>query len=105
MASNLVYSSLATHAQVFPVLTLAQISRIRPFASLRHATLGEAVCEADASDVFFFILLSGAMEVVQPDIDGERSVAEHGPGEFTDGITMITGHRSLVRGRMTASGA
>ena len=104
MASNLVHSALATHTQVFPVLTSAQISRIRPFASLRHAALGEVLFEADASDVSFFILLSGTMEVVQPDIDGERSVAQHGPGEFTGEMTMITGHRSLVRGRMTESG-
>jgi len=41
MASNLVHSALATHTQVFPVLTAAQINRIRPFASLRHAALGE----------------------------------------------------------------
>jgi hypothetical protein len=41
MASNLVHSALATHTQVFPVLTAAQINRIRPFASLRHVALGE----------------------------------------------------------------
>jgi hypothetical protein len=41
MASNLVHSALATHTQVFLVLTSAQINRIRPFASLRHAVLGE----------------------------------------------------------------
>src|SRR5271168_2956501 len=104
MASNLVHSALVTHTQVFPVLTSAQINRIRPFASLRHAVLGQVLFEADASDVSFFILLSGTMEVVQPDIDGERSVAQHGPGEFTGEMTMITGHRSLVRGRMTESG-
>jgi hypothetical protein len=43
MASNLVHSALATHTQVFPVLTATQINRIRPFASLRHAVLSE-VC-------------------------------------------------------------
>jgi hypothetical protein len=63
MASNLVHSALATHTQVFSVLTAAQIDRIRPIASLRHAALGEALFEADVSDVSFFILLSRAMEV------------------------------------------
>ena len=104
MVSNFVSTALESYAQVFPVLTEAQINRIRPFASLRHAVLGEVLFEADASDVSFFILLSGTMEVVQPDIDGERSVAQHVPGEFTGEMTMITGHRSLVRGRMTESG-
>jgi hypothetical protein len=36
MASNLVHSALATHTQVFPVLTAAQINCIRPFASPRQ---------------------------------------------------------------------
>jgi thioredoxin reductase (NADPH) len=60
---EVVHCALATHTQVFPVLTAAQINRIRPFASLRHAALGEVLFEADASDVSFFILLSGAIEV------------------------------------------
>jgi thioredoxin reductase (NADPH) len=104
VASNLVHNALANRTQVFPVLTSAQIGRVRPSASLRHATLGEVLFEADASDVAFFILLSGTMEVVQPDMDGERPIANHGPGEFTGEMTMITGHRSLVRGRMTEPG-
>jgi len=63
MASNLVHSALATHTQVFRGLTAAQINRIRPFASLRHAALCEVLFEADASDVSSFILLSRAMQV------------------------------------------
>ena len=63
MTLNLVHSALATHTQVFPVLTATQIDRTRPFASLRHAALDEFLFEADAIDVSFFILLSGAMEV------------------------------------------
>jgi hypothetical protein len=34
-----------------------------PFTSLRHAALEEFLFEPDASDVSFFILLSGAVEL------------------------------------------
>ncbi len=51
-----------------------------------------------------FILLSGRMEIVQPTNDGERPVATHDPGEFTGEIIMISGRRSLVRGRVTEAG-
>jgi thioredoxin reductase (NADPH) len=44
------------------------------------------------------------MEIVQPDLWGERSIATHGPGEFTGEITMISGQRCLVRGRVTEPG-
>lgn len=104
MASNLVSNALDSRAQVFPVLTEAQIDRIRPYAVLRHVNDGDVLFRADESDVPFFILLSGTMEIVQPDINGERLVANHGPGEFTGEMTMITGHHSLVCVRMTGVG-
>jgi len=104
VVSNLVSNALESHAQVFPVLTEPQINRIRPFASLRHVNDGDVLFRADDSDAPFFILLSGSMEIVQPDMNGERLVANHGPGEFTGEMTMITGHRSLVCGRMTSVG-
>ena len=45
------------------------------------------------------------MEIVQPDPEGgERPIATHGPGEFTGEVTMISGRRSLVRGRVTEAG-
>ena len=65
---------------------------------------GEILFELDDAVVPFFVLLSGSMEVVQPDINGERPVATHGPGEFTGEMTMISGRRALVRGRATAPG-
>ena len=104
MVSNLVSNALDSHAQVFPTLTDAQINRVRPFASLRCVNMGDVLFGADDSDVPFFILLSGSMEIVQPDINGERLVASHAPGEFTGEMTMITGHHSLVCGRMTDAG-
>ncbi len=90
MVSNLVSNALESHAQVFPVLTEAQINRIRPFASLRHVNDGDVLFRADDSDAPFFVLLSGSMEIVQPDVNDERLVANHGPGEFTGEMTMIT---------------
>jgi thioredoxin reductase (NADPH) len=104
VVSNLVSNALDSHAQVFPTLTDAQINRVRPFASLRQVNRGDVLFSADDSDVPFFILLSGSMEIVQPDMNGERLVASHAPGEFTGEMTMITGHHSLVCGRMTDPG-
>jgi thioredoxin reductase (NADPH) len=44
------------------------------------------------------------MDIVQPDLAGERTVATHGPGEFTGEMTMISGRSALVRGRVTEPG-
>jgi len=66
---------------------------------------GETLFQPGQTGIPFFVLLSGGMEIVQPDLDGgERTVATHGPGEFTGELTMITGQRCLVLGRVTEPG-
>jgi len=104
MASQPVPSGLDRQTQAFPVLTAAQISRVRAVSKIRPVKRGEIVFEPGDTDVPFFVLLSGSMEVVQPDLTGERLVALHAPGEFTGEITMISGRRCLVRGRVTEPG-
>jgi len=51
-----------------------------------------------------FVLLSGKMEVVQPTSSGERKLVVHEPGGFTGEINMISGRRSLARGRVIEAG-
>lgn len=97
-------SALDAQTQAFPVLTAAQIERIRPLGRLRQVQRGEVLFEPGDMDVPFFVLLSGRMEIVQPDINGERPIATHDPGEFTGEVTMISGKRSLARCRVTEPG-
>src|SRR5450432_540004 len=97
-------SALDARTQAFPVLTAALIDRIRPSGRLRDVQRGEILFEPNDTNVPFFVLLSGSMEIVQPGLDGERSIATHGPGEFTGEITMISGQLCLVRGRVTEPG-
>ncbi len=104
MALPLVPSALDATTQAFPVLTSAQIDRIRLSASLRKVELGQLLFEPGDTAVPFFVLLSGRMEIVQPSLDGEVPVALHSPGEFTGEMTMISGQRCLVRGRVTEPG-
>jgi len=97
-------SALDARTQAFPVLTAAQIARVRPGSKLRMVKPGEILFQPGDTEVPFFVLLSGNMEIVQPDLAGERPVTTHGPGEFTGEITMISGQRCLVRGRVTEAG-
>lgn len=104
MASSPVPSALDPRTQAFPVLTPAQIDRIRPCGDVRRVEKGEILFEPGDTVVPFFVLLSGSMEIVQPGLNGELPVATHGPGEFTGEMTMISGRRALVRGRVTEPG-
>jgi thioredoxin reductase (NADPH) len=104
MASPLVPSALDSKTQMFPVLTPAQIDRIRPLGKVRQVKEGEILFKPGDSGIPFFVVLSGGMHIVQPTLDGERQVATHGPGEFTGEMGMISAQRALVRGRITEAG-
>jgi thioredoxin reductase (NADPH) len=99
-------SMLDAQTQAFPVLTPAQIERVRAGtgAKVRHVSKGEILFEPGDTALPFFVLLSGAMEIVQPALKGESQVATHGPGEFTGEMTMMSGRRNLVLGRVTEAG-
>ncbi len=104
MSSLPIASALDARTQAFPVLTEAQINRVRPGSKLREVKAGEILFEPGDTSVPFFVLLSGRMQIVQPDLVGERLITTQGPGQFTGEMTMISGQRCLVRGRMTEAG-
>ena len=70
----------------------------------RQVAAGDVLFSPGQTSVPFFVLLSGSMEIVQPSLDGERSVAHHDPGAFTGEMTMISGQQCLVLGRVTEAG-
>ncbi len=104
MAFPFLPSALDARTQTFPTLTPEQIDRIRPSGSVRSVRPGDILFEPGDTSVPFFVILSGNMEIVQPTVEGERAIVGHGPGEFTGEITMISGQRCLVRGRVTEPG-
>jgi thioredoxin reductase (NADPH) len=104
MATPLVPSALDARTQTFPTLTEIQINRVRQYGKVRRVVKGEVLFKPDDMNVPFFVLLSGHMEIVQPSLTGERAIATHAPGSFTGEITMISGRRCLVLGRVTEPG-
>jgi thioredoxin reductase (NADPH) len=97
-------SALDSGTQTFPILTAAQIDRLRATSKLRHVKPGEILFRPGDTNVPFFVLLSGRMEIVQPTHLGERPIATHGAGEFTGEVSMISGQRCLVLGRVAEAG-
>ncbi len=104
MSIQLIPLAADIRGEAFPVLTEEQINRIRPLAKIRKVNVGDILFEPGQSDIPFFVLLSGSMEIVQPELRGESPIVNLGAGEFTGEITMISGRRCLVRGRVTAAG-
>lgn len=97
-------SALDASTQIFPNLTPAQIERVRAVSKLRRVEAGEILFRPGDTAVPFFVLISAAMEIVQPDLQGEKLITTHQPVSFTGELSMISGQRALVLGRITEPG-
>jgi thioredoxin reductase (NADPH) len=97
-------SALDPKTQAFPHLTDGQIDRIRSVGHVRNVKPGDILFAPSDTHVPFFVVLTGGMEIVQPSLNGERTVTTHAPKQFTGEMTMISGQRCLVLGRVTEAG-
>jgi CRP-like cAMP-binding protein len=66
MSAQLTPLAADIRGEAFPRLTAEQIDRIRPVSKVRKVEAGEILFEPGDSDVPFFVLLSGSMEIVHP---------------------------------------
>ena len=97
-------SALNADTQIFPTLTPAQINRIRSCGKVRPVAPGDILFKPGDNNVSFFVLLSGELEIVQSGIDGERPITTHHEGSFTGEMSMISGQRVFVLGRVSQAG-
>jgi thioredoxin reductase (NADPH) len=64
---------------------------------------GEVIFDQGDSVRGFFVLIEGSLEIVTPTCKGEIPITVHDGGEFTGEVDMLSGRRSLVRGRARAA--
>jgi thioredoxin reductase (NADPH) len=89
-------------AQIFPTLTAAQIERVAAVGRRMTSAAGEVLFDVGDQNTRFFVVLSGAIEIVKPVGDVEQLIVAHHSGQFTGEINMLSARRSLVRARTTA---
>jgi thioredoxin reductase (NADPH) len=92
-------------AQMFPELTPAQVERIAGIGRRRDVRAGEVLIEVGEQNTRFFVVLTGAIEIVRLIGDREEPVVVHRARQFTGEINMLSARRSLVRARAAADGA
>jgi thioredoxin reductase (NADPH) len=91
--------------RLFPTLTDAQIARISPQGQRRTVAAGEVLIDVGQVPAPFFVVMSGALQVVRPDAAaGDRLIVTYHHGQFTGETNMLTGRRSLARLRVRDAG-
>jgi thioredoxin reductase (NADPH) len=91
-------------AETFPVLTPAQVDRVRPYGDVRPVHAGEILFEPGTPRMSCFVVLSGKLDIAMPSLSGERIFVTYGPGQFSGEVVLISGARALARGRVVESG-
>jgi len=103
-AHSTLLSSGPNAALLFPELSAAQIARIASHGVIRPITRGEVLIEGGQTNVPFFVLKAGEIEVIRPSALDEILVAIVRPAQFTGDISMILGRPAQMRLRVRDSG-
>jgi thioredoxin reductase (NADPH) len=97
-------TSAATAPLMFPALSAGQIARIAAHGVVRPITRGEVLIEGGQTDVPFFVVKAGEIEVIRPSGLGDLLIAVVQADRFTGDISMILGRPALMRLRVSESG-
>src|SRR5262245_7431211 len=89
---------------MFPALDFAQIARIAAHGLIRHTTRGEVLIESGQTNVPFFVVKAGEIEVIRPSGLGDLLIAIVRANQFTGDISMILGRPALMRLRVGEPG-
>ncbi len=88
----------------FPVLGDAELSALKRRGHLRAVRAGDILFAEGDSNFCFYVLVEGAIAIVEHSSCEERLVRMHLPGEFTGDVDMLTGRRALVTARVEQDG-
>ncbi len=88
--------------QMFPVLDLAEIERLRRFGERRAFRAGERLVATGEVSPGMFVIVSGEVALSQHSVlGGDQHILTYGPGSFTGELAQLSGHPSLVDLRAT----
>lgn len=79
-----------SHPEAFPRLSEKQLRTLERHGTCRRYAAGGVLFEQGDTDFGFFVILEGHVRILQRTADGDRDFAEHGPGEFTGDLAMLT---------------
>jgi thioredoxin reductase (NADPH) len=103
-ARSTLLTSAANAALMFPTLSSAQIARIASYGVMRPVTCGDVLIERGQTDVPFFVVKAGEIEVIRPSALGDLLIAVVQADQFTGDISMILGRPALMRLRVSQPG-
>ena len=94
----------ANNAVVFPILTDSELAVLAALGTRRPVAVGEYLYQAGDITYDFYVILSGAVEVVVHSDGEERIINRQGAGRFLGELNLLTGERVYLSARIVESG-
>ncbi len=91
-------------AAAFPTLTDADMAVMAELGTRRPIAAGEYLYREGDVTYDFYVVVSGTIEVVTHNGDGEQVVAVHGASKFLGELNLLTGMRVFVSARVVEPG-
>jgi thioredoxin reductase (NADPH) len=88
----------------FPRLTTAQIATLQPRGHRRVVRAGDVLFAEGDRGFSFYVVISGAVDIVERSSGRPHTVVTHQPQEFTGDVDMLSGRSALVTARVAADG-
>src|SRR5260370_34869494 len=79
------------HDIAFPRLSRAQIDALRRWGHVRPIAPGDVLFQEGDRGFSFYVVLEGAVEIVEHSRGTPREVTVHEPGEFTGDVDTLPG--------------
>jgi thioredoxin reductase (NADPH) len=89
----------------FPVLRPADLAALTARGTRRELHVGDILFREGERNRSFFVVVDGAVEIVEHSRGGPHQVTVHHPGQFTGDIDVLSGRAVLVTGRAIEDGS
>jgi thioredoxin reductase (NADPH) len=95
---------MAEDAVAFPTLDAPEIAVFERLGTRRAMVEGEYLFREGDVTYDFYVILSGAVEIVVNADGDERVITRHGAGRFLGELSLLTGQRAYLSARVVESG-
>jgi len=92
------------HEVAFPIFSAGDLAALTARSHIREVGAGEVLFAEGDRNFCFFVVLEGAVEIVEHSSGASLPVTVHRPEEFTGDVDMLTGRSALVTARVTEGG-
>ena len=86
--------------EIEPELTAEQIGRLERFGKKESFAPGDVLFDEGDHAIDFFVILAGAVQILQYVDGGMREVVRPGPGQFLGDPSTLTGRAAVVQARV-----